>query len=110
MIPYDDLVAALSAWRARQGLPVTMSGAEPAAPVAAAPAPGSGPRSAAPRGTPPGAPQSRAASPTADAEEVDAALLDEDGADYELSFGGPTRAGDGDAAPARAGKRKNDEW
>src|SRR5262245_5377733 len=30
MIPYDDLVAALSAWRARQGLPVsTMGGAPP---------------------------------------------------------------------------------
>jgi len=30
MIPYDDLVAALSAWRARQGLPVsTMGGVTP---------------------------------------------------------------------------------
>ena len=26
MIPYDDLVAALSAWRARQGLPVSTLG------------------------------------------------------------------------------------
>ena len=26
MIPYDDLVAALSAWRARQGLPVSTMG------------------------------------------------------------------------------------
>lgn len=40
MIPYDDLVAALSAWRARQGLPVsTMGGGG----TAAAPQPGSGP-------------------------------------------------------------------
>jgi hypothetical protein len=30
MIPYDDLVAALSAWRARQGLPVSTMGAPPA--------------------------------------------------------------------------------
>ena len=29
MIPYDDLVAALSAWRARQGLPVSTMGAPP---------------------------------------------------------------------------------
>ncbi len=40
MIPYDDLVAALSAWRARQGLPVsTLGGAS----SSAAPQPGSGP-------------------------------------------------------------------
>ena len=30
MIPYDDLVAALSAWRARQGLPVSTMGGVPA--------------------------------------------------------------------------------
>jgi hypothetical protein len=40
MIPYDDLVAALQQWRARQGLPVsTMGGGG----TAAAPQPGSGP-------------------------------------------------------------------
>lgn len=40
MIPYDDLVVALSAWRARQGLPVVQSAAaaQPAR-VRAAPAP-----------------------------------------------------------------------
>lgn len=38
MIPYDDLVAALSAWRARQGLPVSTLGGG-----SAAPQPGSGP-------------------------------------------------------------------
>ena len=46
MIPYDDLVAALQTWRARQGLPV------------AAPAPGSGPRTAS------AAPALRTTSPT----------------------------------------------
>jgi hypothetical protein len=53
MIPYDDLVAALQAWRARQGLPV------------AAPAAGSGPRTAPPppRTNPP-APPPMAARPT----------------------------------------------
>jgi len=35
MIPYDDLVAALTAWRAKQGLPITQ-------PVAAASAPARG--------------------------------------------------------------------
>jgi hypothetical protein len=43
MIPYDDLVAALQQWRARQGLPVsTMGGGG----TAAAPQPGSGPHTA----------------------------------------------------------------
>jgi len=40
MIPYDDLVAALSAWRARQGLPVSTLGGGGSS---AAPQPGSGP-------------------------------------------------------------------
>jgi hypothetical protein len=39
MIPYDDLVAALSAWRARQGLPVSTLGGG----SSSAPQPGSGP-------------------------------------------------------------------
>jgi hypothetical protein len=44
MIPYDDLVAALSSWRARQGLPVNTvtAGSGPA------PSPGSGPYAAQP--------------------------------------------------------------
>jgi hypothetical protein len=39
MIPYDDLVAALASWRARQGLPTAqLSNAPAPAPKAAAPA------------------------------------------------------------------------
>ena len=40
MIPYDDLVAALSAWRARQGLPVSTLGGGGSG---GTPKPGSGP-------------------------------------------------------------------
>ncbi len=39
MIPYDDLVAALTSWRARQGLPVSTVGGVPSS----GPIPGSGP-------------------------------------------------------------------
>jgi hypothetical protein len=98
MIPYDDLVAALSAWRARQGLPVsTMGGAPGSGPT---PSSGSGPQQAMPgsgpnRGAPPPAPP-RAASPipppldeALDVEE--AAMLEEqyetEGSDFAMSFG-----------------------
>jgi hypothetical protein len=43
MIPYDDLVTALSAWRARQGLPVNTMGGSGSGPTAKA---GSGPNQA----------------------------------------------------------------
>ena len=43
MIPYDDLVTALSSWRARQGLPVNTMGGAGSGPTAT---PGSGPTSA----------------------------------------------------------------
>ena len=86
MIPYDDLVAALSAWRARQGLPVVqVAGAAPAtARPASPPAP--------PRTAPPNAPP-RAASPAA-ADDFGADALVEDsaydasGEDYVLSLRG----------------------
>jgi hypothetical protein len=95
MIPYDDLVAALAAWRERQGLPVstiggaTIAPAPPTAPVA--------------RATPPAPPRPPAPPPRApvppplaapDALEVeDAALLadehyENEGADFAMSFGG----------------------
>src|SRR4051794_5963924 len=64
MIPYDDLVAALSAWRARQGLPVSALGGaapQPGSGPTAMPSPGSGPMakpgSGPNRGGPPAAPQ-----------------------------------------------------
>jgi hypothetical protein len=118
MIPYDDLVAALSAWRARQGLPVSTLGA---------PAPGSGPTPApmgkapsGPRSAPPGAPPARAKAASippplappemhdhSDALEVDeSALLDEnayenEGDDFAMGF---AKAGaDGDNATAIGG-------
>ena len=91
MIPYDDLVAALQAWRARQGLPV------------AAPAAGSGPRTAqvsAPPRTNPPAPPPMAARPATPAplppeethEEIEEhALVEEshyenEGDDFAMSF------------------------
>lgn len=112
MIPYDDLVAALSAWRARQGLPVTTTGGG----AEAAPQPGSGPTAvpgsgpqvqpgSGPYGTPgsgpygtPGSGPHRGGPPTPppppmaeEAHEVEAEMLeaqyDTEGGDYAMSFG-----------------------
>jgi len=137
MIPYDDLVAALSAWRSRQGLPVSTMGGASAAPQPAAPTPGSGPRPApgsGPRTAPPVAPpapqrskQPSVPPPLAQPEEVaDEALLDEahyenEGDDFAMSFGGQHEEGDGatsvGAVPQRdtlptSGKRRDDnnDW
>lgn len=106
MIPYDDLVAALSAWRARQGLPVsTIGGGAEAAPQSGSgptPTPGSGPYGqpgSGPYGQPGSGPH-RGGPPTPpplamgdDAmHEVDEAEMleeqyDAEGADYAMSFG-----------------------
>lgn len=102
MIPYDDLVTALSNWRARQGLPVSTMGKQPSGgtPVAAVPAPGSGPRTAPPM-APPRAPSPPPMQAVDDVQEVDdAAMIDEnayenEGSDFAMSFGTP--AGDGEA-------------
>ena len=127
MIPYDDLVAALSAWRARQGLPVSTlgapapgSGPTPAAPMAKAP---SGPRSAPPAAPPPARAKAQSIPPplaapdhgdhgdTHDALEVeDSAMLDEsayenEGDDFAMGFGG---GGDGDNATAIGGPPQRD--
>ncbi|HEY5950400.1 MAG TPA: hypothetical protein VIV40_33145 [Kofleriaceae bacterium] len=109
MIPYDDLVAALSAWRARQGLPVSTLGGGG---TAAAPQPGSGP-TASPgsgpyaqggsgpyRGAPPAPPPGRAKQPSVppplamgdEMHEVDdAEMLEEqyetEGSDFAMAFG-----------------------
>lgn len=91
MIPYDDLVAALAAWRARQGLPVAQQ-------AAAAPPPSRG--RAAPAGHPapataarPGA--ARAAAPAAQVAsgDFDDGALVEDASydssdDYVMQLGG----------------------
>jgi hypothetical protein len=112
MIPYDDLVTALAAWRARQGLPVAPQGA--AAP-AQAPSRGraapAAPASAAAR---PG-PARGAAAPAARAGDYDDAALVEDagddsGEDFVMQLGGETAeptaigAAPEPASPAR-GKR-----
>lgn len=109
MIPYDDLVAALSAWRARQGLPVNQLGGG----AAAAPAPGSGPhaspgsgpngkpgsgpnRSAPPAPPPSASRPGMAAAPAEDLEVADELLDDEayenDGTDFAVGFGGAPAA------------------
>jgi hypothetical protein len=103
MIPYDDLVAALQAWRARQGLPVNQLGGGGSGPT---PSPGSGPHAKAgsgPNARPgsgpnrPPAPPPSASRPgmpvmQAEPEEVVADMLDEDayeneGSDFSVGFG-----------------------
>ncbi len=98
MIPYDDLVDALTTWRARQGLPV----AQPAvtAPRAAAPPPA--------RSAPPVAPPRAASAPVAAAtgpassEDFDEGSLVEEAAydagdDYVMPLGGVEPAGESTA-------------
>ncbi len=107
MIPYDDLVAALSNWRARQGLPVSTLSKQPSGgtPVATAPAPGSGPRTAPPV-APPRAPSPPPMEAHDDVHEVDdAAMLDEgayenEGNDFAMAFGG---GGDNDGESTSIG-------
>ncbi|HEY1816957.1 MAG TPA: hypothetical protein VGG74_31630 [Kofleriaceae bacterium] len=115
MIPYDDLVAALQAWRARQGLPVSapasgsngqVSRTTPAGgyaaqrptPPSAPPAP---PPAAAKRSTTaPRMPLPLQPADTADEQldnlEVDNSLIEEshyenEGDDFAMSFGGNGR-------------------
>lgn len=94
MIPYDDLVIALTTWRARQGLPVgQLSGALTPPP----PAPRTAPPSAPPQALRTGYSGPNTAPPplaSPDAEDVDdAALLEEaqydnEGNDFAMAFGG----------------------
>jgi len=102
MIPYDDLVAALTAWRARQGLPVTPSAADAPPRGRAAPAT---PPAAAPRTAP------RPAAPVdASSGDFEDALVEESydgGEDYVMQLGAetsePTAIGSAPAPPR--GKR-----
>lgn len=138
MIPYDDLVAALSAWRARQGLPVSTMGAAasgPApAPMAKAP---SGPKTAPPPARQKGSTVPPPLAMPDTVEEVDdSAMLDEssyenEGDDFAMAFGGRQASHDSATEigappardsvttdpvgsyppPPRGGKRKpEDEW
>src|SRR6185503_16376080 len=96
MIPYDDLVAALQAWRARQGLPVSTQ----QAPAAAA-SNGQSARPGTPPPGPPPAPKRSSTAPrmplplaavdTADME-VEPSLIEEshyenEGDDFAMAFG-----------------------
>src|SRR5262249_53266252 len=103
MIPYDDLVAALQAWRARQGLPVSTVGGSGSG---ATPVPSSNPGSGR---TPPAPPPGR---PGSEAVELDeGAMLEEqydnEGQDFAMGFG---NRGNGDStavggAPQRPSDR-----
>jgi hypothetical protein len=112
MIPYDELVAALSAWRIKKGLPVA-DGAPP--PVIAAP-PRSAPPAAPARTAPPVAPP-----PPRHAEEAldvdDSAMIEEAAlgeSDFAYNFGQdqvesePTSIGEAPEVPDRPTRRDND--
>jgi hypothetical protein len=108
MIAYEDLVTALTVWRARKGLPVSsLAGTAEAAPVTSASVPASGPARSGPpgpppRSAPPGPPPRAVPPPLAPAEDplmMDDALLDD--AHYESEggeFEGATAVG---VAPER---------
>jgi len=96
MIPYDDLVAALSAWRARQGLPVVqvaaVAAARPAAPPAAVDRPATAPRTAPPNAPPRAAAAAGAPAPIADDDFGADALVEDSaydvaGEDYVMTLG-----------------------
>ena len=134
MIPYDDLVAALTAWRARQGLPVTAAPTAGSGPTAIpntgsgshTAMPGSGPVAAKPgsgpvRGGPPSAPPKTGAyagayqppplaAPDDSLDVDDAALLEEssydnEGADFGMAFGNVERNDDESTALGHAPQR-----
>jgi len=111
MIPYDDLVAALAAWRTRQGLPVAHQAA-----AAPSPSPSRGraaPAAPAPAAARPG-PARGAAAPAVPSDYDDAALVEDasydTGEDYVMQLGAetvePTAIGSAPEPPPPArGKR-----
>ena|SRR6187402_1252438 len=110
MIPYDDLVVALTSWRARQGLPTSQLAGAPAPAPKAAPTPAPAPAPVARSG-----PSARAASPVAlthdDFEVDDDPSLLEVGSDEGgyPGFGGgesgeATAIGTPPAPPRRGGR------
>jgi hypothetical protein len=119
MIPYDDLVVALTAWRTRQGLPVSAVSAVAAAPPPAHAAPATPARPAAARPAP--APMPMPMSPDSVGDFEDGALVEDAsydaGEDYVMQLGAVEHQGEATAigaapepAPsARRGKRP-DGW
>jgi len=122
MIPYEDLVAALSSWRARQGLPVSTlagTGEVPAAATRSMP-PGPPPRAMPPGPPPRGASPPPLAPPDDPLLVDDAALLDEaqyegEAADYafgeeggQTSVGGPPDRPSETSTPTGRSNKRND--
>jgi hypothetical protein len=121
MIPYDDLVAALASWRARQGLPTGQLAGQPPAPAAAPKPAAAPPPAAAPtRPTPASSRPAAVVMEPAHEDPVDvdeASLLEESSyeSDFAVSFGAgepgvttaigaapaPRPACDDDVGPAR---------
>ena len=112
MIPYDDLVAALTQWRARQGLPVSMGSAG----SGGTPAPGSGPHGAP--GSGPNASSSRPGMAAATHEVDDAEVLEADAYENEGYAAGnevePTAIGSAPERPTEndmgGGGGGRDDW
>jgi hypothetical protein len=126
MIPYDDLVAALQAWRVKQGLPVGELNAVSLTPAMATSFPASAPARTAPPAPPPRASPMPLA-PAEDSMEVeDAAMLedhyDNEGSDFAMAFGNEeaesTALGsppekttlDHDPGAGKSKKRGNYDW
>src|SRR5262245_53436220 len=109
MIPYDDLVAALTAWRARQGLPIGQATAQSAAAAPPAPPPARKPAPPPPAG-------SRLAPAVVVGDLEDGALIEDAsydaGDDYVMQLGvesaEPTAISGAPEPPAKRGKR--DRW
>jgi hypothetical protein len=110
MIPYDDLVAALSQWRARQGLPVSTLGGGGSG---GTPSPGSGPHGKPPSGPHSSRPGMAAARADSEVEELDAEAYEEGG-----QYGGygndaePTSMGSAPERPTDSdmGRGGRDDW
>jgi hypothetical protein len=96
MIPYDDLVAALAAWRTRQGLPVAHQATAATLPPSPPPSRGrAAPAAPAPAAARPGAARGAAAPVAPAASDDDDAALVEDasydsGEDYVMQLGAET--------------------
>jgi hypothetical protein len=101
MIPYDDLVAALSQWRARQGLPVNSLGGSGSGGTKTA---GSGPNKA-----PPPAPGAHHDEEVMEAEEYDGAYEQHDGEPTQHGTA-PERPTDSDMRGGGGGGGGRDDW